>query len=206
MAICAPLLTRLRPDPAGPERTSSQGPSSQALARHRPARPRRLLAAAVRRPGRPAGRRSSRCSSRSARHDARAASPATSAAGRHASIMRLVDVVFAFPFYVLIIALVFVLGPGTRSIYIAITLVGWVSYARIIRGELLVAKRQEYVLAAQAAGFSRRAHHRAPPAAERDHAGDRLRDVRHRPRHPGDRHARLPRPRHPAADAGLGRR
>jgi peptide/nickel transport system permease protein len=69
------------------------------------------------------------------------------------AIMRLVDVVVAFPFYVLIIALVFVLGPGTRSIYIAITLVGWVSYARIIRGEILVAKRQEYVLAAQAAGF-----------------------------------------------------
>jgi peptide/nickel transport system permease protein len=68
-------------------------------------------------------------------------------------IMRLVDVMVAFPFYVLIIALVFVLGPGARSIYIAITLVGWVSYARIIRGEILVAKRQEYVLAAQAAGF-----------------------------------------------------
>jgi peptide/nickel transport system permease protein len=68
-------------------------------------------------------------------------------------IMRLVDIMVAFPFYVLIIALVFVLGPGARSIYIAITLVGWVSYARILRGEILVAKRQEYVLAAQAAGF-----------------------------------------------------
>jgi len=69
-------------------------------------------------------------------------------------VMRLVDVVVAFPFYVLIIALVFVLGPGVRSIYIAITMVGWVSYARIIRGEILVAKQQEYVLAARAAGFS----------------------------------------------------
>ncbi len=68
-------------------------------------------------------------------------------------VMRLVDVVVAFPFYVLIIAMVFVLGPGPRNIYIAITLVGWVSYARIIRGEILVAKRQEYVLAARAAGF-----------------------------------------------------
>jgi len=68
-------------------------------------------------------------------------------------IMRLVDVVVAFPFYVLVIALVFALGPGARSIYIAITLVGWVSYARILRGEILVAKRQEYILAAQAAGF-----------------------------------------------------
>jgi peptide/nickel transport system permease protein len=69
-------------------------------------------------------------------------------------IMRLVDIVVAFPFFVLIIALVFVLGPGARSIYIAITLVGWVSYARIIRGEILVAKRQEYVLAAQSGGLS----------------------------------------------------
>jgi len=69
-------------------------------------------------------------------------------------IMRLVDIVVAFPFYVLIIALVFVLGPGERSIYVAITLVGWVSYARIIRGEILVAKRQDYVLAAQSGGLS----------------------------------------------------
>jgi peptide/nickel transport system permease protein len=66
----------------------------------------------------------------------------------------LVNVVVAFPFYVLIIALVFALGPGTRSIYIAITLVGWVSYTRIIRGEVLVAKRRDYVLAARAAGLS----------------------------------------------------
>jgi peptide/nickel transport system permease protein len=68
-------------------------------------------------------------------------------------VMRLVDVVVAFPFYVLIIALVFVLGPGVNSIYIAITMVGWISYARIIRGEILVAKQQDYVLAARAAGF-----------------------------------------------------
>jgi peptide/nickel transport system permease protein len=68
----------------------------------------------------------------------------------------LVNVVVAFPFYVLIIALVFALGPGTRSIYIAITLVGWVSYTRIIRGEVLVAKRRDYVLAARAAGLSDR--------------------------------------------------
>jgi len=66
----------------------------------------------------------------------------------------LVSVVVAFPFYVLIIALVFALGPGTRNIFIAITIVGWVSYARIVRGEVLVAKRQEYVLAAHAGGLS----------------------------------------------------
>ena len=65
----------------------------------------------------------------------------------------LVNVVVAFPFYVLIIALVFALGSGARNIYIAITIVGWVSYTRIVRGEVLVAKRRDYVLAAQAAGF-----------------------------------------------------
>ena len=55
-------------------------------------------------------------------------------------IMRIIEIVVAFPFYVLVIALVFVLGPGASFIYIAITIVGWVSYARIIRGEILVAK------------------------------------------------------------------
>jgi peptide/nickel transport system permease protein len=71
-----------------------------------------------------------------------------------AVILRVIDIVVAFPFFVLVIALVFVLGAGERSIYIAITAVGWVSYARILRGEILVAKRQEYVLAAQSGGLS----------------------------------------------------
>lgn len=69
-------------------------------------------------------------------------------------VMSVVDVVMAFPFYVLIIALVFVLGTGTRGIYIAFALVGWVSYARIIRGEVLVVKKQEYVLAVRVASFN----------------------------------------------------
>lgn len=71
-------------------------------------------------------------------------------------IMRMVDVVVAFPFYVLVIALVFVLGAGTGSIYIAITLVGWVAYCRIVRGQVLVAKEQEYALAARASGLPTR--------------------------------------------------
>lgn len=68
-------------------------------------------------------------------------------------LMRVVDIVVAIPFFVLVIALVFALGSGTRSIYIAITLVGWVAYARIVRGEVLVAKEQEYALAARASGL-----------------------------------------------------
>jgi peptide/nickel transport system permease protein len=71
-----------------------------------------------------------------------------------AVIMRLADVVVAFPFYVLVILLVFLLGPGARSIYIAITVVSWVSYARIVRGATLVARDQEYVLSAKVSGLS----------------------------------------------------
>lgn len=71
-----------------------------------------------------------------------------------AVIMRVLDVVVAFPFYVLVIAVVFALGPGVKSIFIAITAVAWVSYTRIVRGEVLVAKRIGYVQAARAAGLS----------------------------------------------------
>ena len=102
------------------------------------------------------GSRSSPCSSRSSSGRSSAWSPATTAAWSTRSTSWLVNVVVAFPFYVLIIALVFVLGPGTRNIYIAITIVGWVSYARIVRGEVLVAKRREYVLAARSGGLSDR--------------------------------------------------
>jgi peptide/nickel transport system permease protein len=66
-----------------------------------------------------------------------------------ALIMRIVDVFFAFPLYVLVIALVFVLGSGQRSIYISIALVSWVAYCKIVRGEVLVAREQDYVRAAE---------------------------------------------------------
>ena len=67
-------------------------------------------------------------------------------------VMRLVDIVQAFPFLILIIAIVAVLGPGLRNMYVAVALVAWVSYARLLRGEILVAKHREYVEAARAMG------------------------------------------------------
>jgi peptide/nickel transport system permease protein len=70
-----------------------------------------------------------------------------------AIIGRIVDMVIAFPFLVLVIALVFAMGPGTTSIYTAITLVGWVAYCRIVRGQVLIAKEQEYAMAARASGL-----------------------------------------------------
>lgn len=68
-------------------------------------------------------------------------------------LMRIVDVAVAFPFFVLLIAIVAMLGPGLRNMIVAIGLVGWISYARIVRGEVLVARQAEYVLAAKTLGF-----------------------------------------------------
>ena len=69
-------------------------------------------------------------------------------------IMRLVDFTLTMPYLVLVIAIVAILGPGTINIIYAIWLVGWVAYARIVRGEALVARRQEYVDAARVLGMS----------------------------------------------------
>ena len=69
-------------------------------------------------------------------------------------IGRLIEFDAAFPFLVLVIAIVAMLGPGLVNLYIAVTLVSWVLYARILRGETLALKRREYVLAATSVGFS----------------------------------------------------
>jgi peptide/nickel transport system permease protein len=69
-------------------------------------------------------------------------------------VMRIADVIQAFPFLILIIAIVAVLGIGLPSVYVAVALVAWVTYARLIRGQILVAKNQEYVEAARALGGS----------------------------------------------------
>jgi peptide/nickel transport system permease protein len=72
-----------------------------------------------------------------------------------ALLMRLVDLVVAFPFYVLIIAIVAMLGTGIINMFIAVFLVGWASYARLVRNEVLVVGSLQYVEAAKVLGFSR---------------------------------------------------
>ncbi len=67
---------------------------------------------------------------------------------------RLVDLVVTFPFLVLVIAIVAVLGPGLINMYIAIICVGWVAYARLMRAEVMVQKGSEYVAAARVLGYS----------------------------------------------------
>ena len=70
-----------------------------------------------------------------------------------ALIGRVIDVVVAFPFLVLVIAIVAMLGPGLVNFFIAVTIVSWVAYARIVRAETLVAANREYALAARALGY-----------------------------------------------------
>lgn len=70
-------------------------------------------------------------------------------------LMRVVDLFFAFPFLVLVIAIVAMLGPSIFNMFVAIWITSWVSYARIMRAQVVVAKRQQYVLAARALGYGR---------------------------------------------------
>ena len=69
-------------------------------------------------------------------------------------VMRAVDVVVAFPFIVLVIAVIAIVGPGLLGVYIGIIVVGWALYARLTRAEVLVLKDQQFVLAAQSLGYS----------------------------------------------------
>jgi peptide/nickel transport system permease protein len=71
-------------------------------------------------------------------------------------LMRLYDLTAAFPFFVLVLAIVGVLGPGLLNFFIALTLVGWVTYARLVRAEVMGIRDSEYVQAAQCLGFSDR--------------------------------------------------
>ena len=67
-------------------------------------------------------------------------------------LMRLADVQLAFPFILLAIAVIGVLGPSLRNIIIVIGVSSWVVYARVVRGEVLSIREREYVHAAVALG------------------------------------------------------
>ena len=68
-------------------------------------------------------------------------------------LMRATDAAHSFPFLVLVIVLVAVLGPGIPALFIAMLLAAWTPYARVIRAETLVANGHAYVLAAKGLGY-----------------------------------------------------
>lgn len=71
-----------------------------------------------------------------------------------AVVMRGIDIVLAFPFLVLMLAIIAILGPGLSSFYIAMAMVGWVSYARLVRAQVLTLKQRDFMLAARSLGYN----------------------------------------------------
>ena len=71
-------------------------------------------------------------------------------------LMRILDVIFAFPGLVLALVIVATLGGGYWQLVLAFVIPGWAGYARLIRGEILKVKENEYVTAAKALGASDR--------------------------------------------------
>jgi peptide/nickel transport system permease protein len=69
-------------------------------------------------------------------------------------LMRLVDILMAFPGILLAIAITAVLGPGLDHVVFALSLLGWTGYARLVRGEIMALKQRDFVHAAQALGGS----------------------------------------------------
>jgi peptide/nickel transport system permease protein len=70
-------------------------------------------------------------------------------------LMRIVDVFLAVPDLIMALAIAAMLGPSFRNIIVALTILGWPRYARIIRGQIIHIKQNEYVDAARVIGDSR---------------------------------------------------
>lgn len=71
-------------------------------------------------------------------------------------LMRIVDVISAFPTLLFAILMLAVLGSGLINIYLALTITSWIGIARLIRGQILSLREQEYVVAARALGATDR--------------------------------------------------
>jgi peptide/nickel transport system permease protein len=71
-----------------------------------------------------------------------------------AVISRAADTLIAFPFLVLVMAVVAIVGPGLKGVMIGIPLAGWALYARMARAEMLVVREQNYMLATKTLGYT----------------------------------------------------
>jgi len=70
-----------------------------------------------------------------------------------AVLMRILEVTISFPYFVLVIAIVSIMGPGLNSYIISLTVVNWVTYARLVRAETLVLTNADFVLAARVMAY-----------------------------------------------------
>lgn len=69
-------------------------------------------------------------------------------------IMRITDIFLAFPALILAMAIVAAIGPSLRSVMIALTAIWWPSYARLIRGDILQVREEDYIEASRGLGAS----------------------------------------------------
>jgi peptide/nickel transport system permease protein len=73
---------------------------------------------------------------------------------RETLIMRFVDGSFAFPFIVLVLAIVAIVGPGLLGVYVGVIVASWPMYARLTHAEMRVLRERQFILAAKTLGFS----------------------------------------------------
>jgi peptide/nickel transport system permease protein len=71
-------------------------------------------------------------------------------------ILRIADFVIAFPFIVLVLVIISIIGPGITGMFVALIAGGWAFYARFARAELLVLRERQFIQAAQTLGYSNR--------------------------------------------------
>jgi peptide/nickel transport system permease protein len=71
-------------------------------------------------------------------------------------VSRLADVMIAFPFIILVIAVVTIVGPGVEGFLIGVPLAAWALYARLARSEMLVVREQPYMMATTALGYTKK--------------------------------------------------
>ena len=69
-------------------------------------------------------------------------------------MMRILEIINGIPYLIIVILLMMVLEPGMMTIIIAYSVVGWIPMARLVRGQVVALKQQEYVAAAEAMGAS----------------------------------------------------
>ena len=100
------------------------------------------------------------------------------------TIMRISDLVFAFPPIILAMAVVAALGPGLRNAVLAVIVVAWPSYARVVRSLVITFRGREFVAGVAPARILEPAGARRRDHAQRVRAGARAGDARARQRHP----------------------
>ena len=122
-----------------------------------------------------------------------------------AVIMRIVDIKLAFPTILLALVLVAAIGAGFTTVIVVIAVLLWARYARVVRGEALAVKQQDFIDRAPSFRRVQRADHDAPHFPQFGQYGGSISHAGGGTRYNPGVNPKLPRRRHTRADPGLGR-